>query len=233
MAGPVSIFREIHRLRRFLRDLQEGIDRHPRLLKGQHLKVEAQEKQLKDNEDALKKLKIDVHQNELTLKTTSGQIQKYDKQMDSASSPKEMEAFKTQIANAKATVERLEDLMLGQLNEIDERTKQIPELKKLVDKAHDDYKTFETVQNEKQAERKVHMEEAQEQLLKLETLIPASVRGQYDRTVKSMGPDGFAGIHKNSCDACFGQITHQNILDLQQGLFVPCGACGRILYPPE
>src|SRR5947209_6767015 len=109
MSGPALIFREIHRLRRFARDLQEHINRSPIQVKAQQARVAKQEEAQRANLDALKHLKVSIHQKETSLKAFHTQIARYRTQMDTASSTKEMEALKHQIQSAEANGAKLED----------------------------------------------------------------------------------------------------------------------------
>src|SRR5579884_3805387 len=109
MPGPAVLFREIHRLRRFAHELQEQIDRLPRQQKIQQTKVARQEENLRQAQDTLKHLKVDIHSKEGTLKSTHGQIAKYQKQLNGAESKKEYDALQHEINDAKAACLRLEE----------------------------------------------------------------------------------------------------------------------------
>jgi predicted nucleic acid-binding Zn-ribbon protein len=233
MSGPAPLFREIHRLRRFAGDLQEHLDRAPRTLRLQKEKVTRQEEAQKENLEAIKRLKIDIHEKEVSLKSTHGQIAKYIKQMDTAASTKEMEAFKHQIAAARESSNKLEDEILAAMADMEERTAQVPVLEKAVQQAHEDFKRFETGHNEKTADWRTQLEQTQTKLKEVESQLPEDVRGQYNRIVAAMGADGLSATRGRTCVACATEITAQNYQDLKLQRFVPCKACGRILYPPE
>ena len=66
MPGPAVLFRQIHRLRRFARDLQEQIDRIPSRLKARKNKVTREEDAARDNQEAIKQLKKRIHEKEVT-----------------------------------------------------------------------------------------------------------------------------------------------------------------------
>ena len=57
MAGIGDTFREIHRLRRHARDLQQELDRGPYRLKAHKAKAAKVEDQFREAQEALKKLK--------------------------------------------------------------------------------------------------------------------------------------------------------------------------------
>jgi len=125
----------------------------PRLLKIQQAKLARQEDAQRENQDAIKKLKLSISQKELTLKTTTAQIEKYKKGLETASHAKEMQAFKSQIATSQEKCKTLEDETLAEMTEVEERTAKLPELEGLVRQARAEYALFEKAQAEKNADR--------------------------------------------------------------------------------
>jgi len=233
MAGPAVLFREIHRLRRFAHDSQEQIDRLPRQQKAQQAKVTRQEEILREAEEAIKHLKVDAHGKEVTLKTTHGQIAKYQKQLNEAGSKKEYEALQHEINEARATCARLEEEILNDLAASEDKTAELPQLKEAVRQAKDEYAKFEAGMQERQAGLQTQLAEAQQQLKDKEGEIPDDIRTSYGRIVAAKGPDALSPIHGRTCAACYTEITAQQYNELQQELFVQCKSCGRILYLPE
>src|SRR5262249_15061669 len=126
----VATLRELHRLRKLIRDLQTQIDEGPTLLKSQQQRLTRAETDLRDAQDALKHLKVSVHEKETTLKGTHQQIGKYEKQAETAASKKELDAFAHEIAHNRQKCAQLEDEILSGLAEIDERTAKLPEAEK-------------------------------------------------------------------------------------------------------
>lgn len=233
MAGPAVLFREIHRLRRFTHDLQEQIDRLPRQQKAQQAKVARQEEILREAEDAIKHLKVDAHGKEVTLKTTHGQIAKYQKQLNEAGSKKEYDALQHEINEARATFARLEEEILNDLAAGEDKTAELPKLKEALHQAKDEYAKFEAGMQERLSGLQTQLAEARQQLTDKETGIPADVRTQYERDIAAKGPDALSPIHGRTCAACYTEITAQQYNELQQERFVLCKSCGRVLYLPE
>lgn len=233
MSGPALLFREIHRLRRFAQDLQEQIDRHPRLLQFQRARLNQQEQVQHDNLDAIKKLQVSIRQKETTLKSTHGQILKYEKQMETSSSTKEIEAFKHQISHALEACQKLEDEILTEMTDVEDRQAREPDLEKGVAQAKEEFSRFEQAQNEKFAEWKVQLAQTQARIKEEEEKIPANTRSQYDRNVTALGVDAMSAARGRICETCHTEMTVQNYHDLQQHIFMTCRSCGRILYPAE
>ena len=77
---PAAILREVHRLRRHAKDLQTEIERLPRQLNAQKGKVVRQEDVLKQAQEGIKKLKVSIHEKEVSLKSKHQEIAKREKQ---------------------------------------------------------------------------------------------------------------------------------------------------------
>jgi len=233
MSGPAVLFREIHRLRRFAHDLQEQIDRLPRQQKAQQAKVARQEEILHQAQDALKHLKVEIHSKEGTLKSTHGQVAKYQKQLNEAESKKEYEALQHEINESKATCLRLEEEILGGMTETEEKTAQLPDLEKAVKQAKAEYAQFEAGMQERLTGYQTQLAEAQKQLQEQESALPANLRMQYERNIAAKGHDALSPVAGQTCAACYTEITAQQYNELKQELFVLCKSCGRVLYLPE
>src|SRR5205807_1925742 len=104
MPGPAAILREIHRLRRHAEDLQKRIEQGPRLLRAQQANVSKQEEALRLAQDEIKKLKVTMHDKEVSLKTKNQNIVKHEKQLNQATSKKEYDALKSEIEHDRKDV---------------------------------------------------------------------------------------------------------------------------------
>jgi predicted nucleic acid-binding Zn-ribbon protein len=233
MAGPATILREIHRLRRHAKDLQAEIERGPRLLKAQQAKVTRQEEAVRDAHDTLKRLKMSSHDKEGLLKATLQQIGKHEKQLNEAGSKKEYDALKTEIAADKKKCQELEDEILGYMAEIEERTAQLPDLEKAVQQAKAEYAEFEKNSQGRIAGLTEQLTQALGGIKDVEATLPADVRPQYDRLVAARGEDALAAVEHRTCMACYTEITAQSYNDLMLSQFVLCKSCGRTLYLPD
>src|SRR2546428_97975 len=92
---------EIHRLRRHVQELLSRIEAGPRQLKMQHAAIARHEENLKKAQEELKLLKVHTHDKELSLKITSDQIKKYEKQLNDIMSKKEYDALKHEMATSR------------------------------------------------------------------------------------------------------------------------------------
>src|ERR1700759_4302610 len=102
MPGIGETFREIHRLRRFVRDLQQEVDRGPIQLKARRNVAAKIAEAYQTAQDELKKIKVAVHEKEGALRATHTQIAKYEKQLDDINDKKQYDALKHEISSAQA-----------------------------------------------------------------------------------------------------------------------------------
>lgn len=233
MAGPATILREIHRLRRHAKDLRADMERLPRLLKAQQAKVAKQEELLREAQDDLKHLKVTTHEKEVQLRSTHQQIAKHQKQLNEAVSKKEYDALQSEIASDREACKHLEDEILEGLAAIDEKTALVPELEKAVQRAKEEAAQFEKEMQARQANLSTMLSQASQQLKEVEGTIPDNVRPQYERLVLVRNEEAMSVVENRTCSACYTEITAQNYNELLMGQFVLCKSCGRILYLQE
>jgi predicted nucleic acid-binding Zn-ribbon protein len=233
MAGPATILREIHRLRRHAKDLQSELERGPRLLKAQQGKIARQEEAVREAHDTLKRLKMTCHEKEGQLKVTLQQISKHEQQLNQAGSKKEYDALKIEIAADKKKCQELEDEILECMGDIEQRTAQSPELDKAVQQAKAEYADFEKNARERTTQLTEQLNRALEAIKEVESTLPADVRPQYDRLVAARGEEAMAAVEHRTCMACYTEITAQSYNDLMLSQFVLCKNCGRALYLPD
>jgi len=230
MAGITDVLREIHRLRRHARDLQEEIDRGPVRLKARRAVAAKGEEAYQAAQDALKKLKVATHENEVTLKATHTQISKYERQLDDVADKKQYDALQHEIAAARQKAVALEDTILEEMSEAEERTAKLPEQLQAAKKAKDDLAAFEREQAERLARLAEQLKAALAELKGVEKNLPEQFVAHYRRMVNAFGADAMAPIQNQACAHCNSQITVQQMHDLETGEFVLCRSCGRALY---
>jgi predicted nucleic acid-binding Zn-ribbon protein len=233
MAGPAAILREIHRLRRHARDLQNEIDRGPRTLALQQAKIARQEEAHREAQDAIKKLKVGTHDKEMNLRAKNQLIDKHQKQLNEATGKKEYDALKLEIANEQKECGLLEDDILNDMATTEELTAQLPQLADAAKRAKDDVTRFENEHRSRLAGLTEQLNQTTQQLREVEATLPDDVRPQYDRLVAARGDDALSVVQDRTCVACYTEITAQNRNDLLQNLFVFCKSCGRMLYLAE
>lgn len=230
MAGVPDTLREIHRLRRHARDLQSELDRGPIQVKARRAVAAKAADAFKQAQDDLKKLKVKTHENEVTFKTTTQQIEKYERQKSEAGEAKQILAFEHQIATARAKADTLETETLEAYSAIEEKTADLPNVETAAKKAQDDLAAWEAQHTERTTRLAGELKEALSAVSAREAELPDDMVAQYKRMVNAFGADAFAAAEGHNCSHCHTQITQQQLLDIGCGLFVTCRSCGRGLY---
>jgi predicted nucleic acid-binding Zn-ribbon protein len=233
MASPAETLRELHRLRRFAKDLQAKIEQAPRTLQLQQDRVIRQEEMLRQAQEDLKRLKVSTHDMEVSYKSTLQQITKYEKQQNEAGSKKEYDALQHEIDAARKKVRQLEDDILTAMGRSEEDAARLPAKEHSLKQVRAEVAQFERDQTARLADFTEQLEQTQKQIAELEAGLPPDLRLQYTRLVNAKGDDALAAVTNRTCSACYTEITAQNYNDLSRGMFVLCKICGRILYLPE
>ena len=234
MSTPIPpLLKELHRLRRHLRDLQGEIDLGPRVLKAQQQKLAAEELAHQDAHDTLKKRKLKLKDDEGSLKEIEQRLLKLQADVNLAGSKKEYDAKLSEIAQATGKKGDLEDAILTTMTDIEERTADLPNVERKWADAKAEFERYKAEAAERLERLLADRAAAQGALAAAEAKLPAEVKGQYDRLVKSHGPEALAGVVGKTCQQCRMSITEQVKNNLMGGSFVTCPQCGRALYPAE
>jgi predicted nucleic acid-binding Zn-ribbon protein len=230
MSNAIGILRELHRLRRHIKGLQEEINRVPIKIRAQQAKLTRQEDEVKAAQDALKHTKTGIRENEVTLKQTHQQIAKYEGQLREITSKKEYDALQHEIADARKKCGQIEDVILEGMAKAEEEAVRIPNLEKALKAGKDDLADFEKSSKERVAMLTEELQRTQAQLKEVEATLPEDVRPTYQRLVTQRGEEALSLAVNNTCSACHSEMTAQQRNDLMAGRLVLCKSCGRIIY---
>lgn len=234
MASSAHVFRELHRLQKHARDLQEQIERGPQVLKGHQVRVTRQEQAVHEAQEGLKHLKVASHAKETSLKEAHQLIAKYEKQRNEATTRKEYDTLQAEISSVKEKCRKIEDDILEAMAKVEEEAARLPELEKGVQKAKEEVAALEAKTKERLASYGEQLAQAREEIKQAEAGLPLDAQGPYQRLVAHRGgADALAAVEGRTCRACYTEITAQQSNDLLVGRLVLCKSCGRILYLAE
>lgn len=230
MPGPAIILKEIHRQRLRIEELNGQIEAAPRRLAVQQKKLANQEDAFKAAQEHLKQIALTIRDKEGSIKATQTQIRKYEKQFDEAADKKQYDTLKSEIAQERAHISKLEDEILALMTEQEEKTSQLPEVEKITQKARADFAQFEKDHQEMLLRHAEEKKRAFDELKAAEATLPPDVRVQYDRMISGKGTDSLSALNGRICSACYTEITSQMLSELRQEMFIRCKNCGRMLY---
>ena len=232
MSTPIPhLLREAHRLRRHLRELKSEIDLAPRVLKIAEGKLAAEKLAHAAAHDHIQKLKLKIRDDEGTLKQVNVQLAKFEKQLNDAGSPKEFEGKKSEIRQSKEKIEALELAVLTGMEELEQKTADVPNVEKKWAEAQAAFEQFKLDQKERMETLLADQKASVAVLATTDAALPPLVKAQYDRLVKAYGPDGMAAITATqACGQCRTGIGDQQRAEVVAGKFLCCSTCGRSLY---
>ena len=230
MTGTAPKLKELHRLRRHIKDLESKIEQAPKQLQLQQNKLAKQQDAFKQAQDALKQLALQIREKELAVKTTEQLIARHEKQMDAAANKKEYDTLKSEIAQEKAHISKIEDEILATMSLSEEQAAQLPRVEQATQKAQADFAQYQKDHLERLERFANEKLRAQNELKSVEATLPDDVRGQYNRLIAAKGEDALASVRGKTCSACYTEITVQMLGELQRGVFMLCKNCGRMLY---
>lgn len=233
MADVPLILKELHRLRRHVRDLQTELERGPRLLKAQQARAAQGEQTLQSAKDQIQKLKVTSRDRENAYKTTQQQLAKYRQQLNTVQSKKEMEALQHEIADTTTKSAELESEALQAMMDAEEQTTTLPKLEQVLKDAQAALANFDRENQARMAQLTQQLQQAQTELAGVEQQLSGDVKLLYERLVAAHGADALSAVKNRNCTTCYTAITAQNYNDLLGGRFVICKSCGRALYLSE
>ena len=231
MATNLSpVLREIHRLRKHLSDLRNEIERGPRVLKAQLAKMTKHEEENRAAHDHVKKLQLQIRDQEGTFKTVNQKLEKVSAQLEKAGSSKEFEAGQNGVNHGKKESARLEEAILNDMTELEEKTAQFPAVDRQLSAAKEAFAQFQEEAKVRHARLVTEVELAESELKKAEADLPPAVKPLYERLVTSYKEGALAGATNRTCQNCHTTITESQHNGLRSGDFVCCSSCGRALY---
>ena len=230
MPSNVEILRELHRLHKLIRSLNEQIAEGPSVLAAEQARLAKAGSNVQEAKDGLSHLKVSIREKESTLKATYQQIAKYEKQRDTVESKKELDAFEHEIKHNRDKVAQLEEEILTSLSQVDEQTAQIPELEKELVRIKAESANFQKEADERHQRLTREFERAKTELAELEKSLPPDHLDQYHRQIAGHGADALAKVENKTCTFCYGSLTMQHLRELEAGRYTTCKGCGRILY---
>src|SRR5207253_218838 len=99
-----------------------------------------------------------------------------EKQYDEVTDKKGYDALKHEIAAGQEQCRKLEDEILNNMTEIEERTARLPEQAKAVETAKAEYAQWEQVAKARNADQAEQMKQTQAQIQEAEAGVPAEVK---------------------------------------------------------
>ncbi|WP_238388583.1 zinc ribbon domain-containing protein [Roseimaritima ulvae] len=223
----------MHRLHRQINDIKGQLQRGPRQQKAGEAAVVACEQALSDAKETLKQARLASDEKQLQLKTREQRVADTQSKLNTASSNREYDALKEQIAADQQANEVLSDEIFESLEQLDELEAAVDKrAKELAQRQEDQTALLEQIAT-RQAVLTPDLERVQAELKETETAMPPEMKQEYDRIIAARGEDGLAPVDGESCGGCYQTLSPQVMNELYLNNYMVCSACGAWLYLPE
>lgn len=225
--------RELHRIHRQLSDLNDRLQRGPRMIRARQNSVTKLEQELEKAQADVKAGKLQADKKQLQLKSTEDKIIDLETKLNGAASNREYQALQDQIAADRMAGSVLQDEILESLEHIDEVEKVVVQAKANIEKGKQELAKTEAAVKEEEGLLKADVTRLESDLKTAEEGLPPDLNDAYSRIVKSKGADALAPVEGTCCGGCYQTLTPNNLNLLQLSRPVFCKSCGRLLYYPE
>jgi len=225
--------RELHRIHRQLTDLRSRIERGPRQVKAGNSSVRKLELETEQAKESLKRARITADEKQLLLKSREDRIEDLHTKLNGASSNKEFQTLKNQIAADEQANLVMQDEVFEALEKIDELAAKLTTCNDSLTTVQVETAKTRTRVESQQGTLESELARVQAELSAAEKNLPEEISDDYQRMANARGEGALAQVDGEVCGGCFQTLTTQmmNLLYLSNALF--CPNCGAMMYLAE
>jgi uncharacterized protein len=225
-----ELLQRLHRIYRQRTDVQSQIDRCPRQIHAGETMVTGTKNALEEAIAAIKRAKLGADQKQLQLKERESRVESMRGKLNAASSNREFDTLREQIAADVQASSVLSDEILEALEQIDVlESDRGARQQELLDRQAEQVKLIATVA-ERLATLRTDMVRIEAEREEAEALIPAAAKTDYTRIVSARGEEALAPIDEQTCGGCCQMLTTQIMNQIAMSKLVRCPTCGAFLY---
>jgi hypothetical protein len=228
-----EVLRTLHRIHRQLTDLRLRLERGPRQIAAREANIAHQQEELAKLQAEAKAFRVATDAKQLQFKSKEDKVKELRVKLNSATSNREYQALKDQIAGDEMTNSVLADEILDAMEKSDASQVSIAETAAALAKAKDDTENARQVIAAGEPAIQGDVQRLEAELRECEALLPEEIREPYHRLVRHRGEDALAPIVDQFCGGCnqLVPINVYNALTLNRPIL--CKSCGVMLYIPE
>ncbi len=232
MSVTAAALRELHRIHQRLADLRDRLERGPKQVRAREAAVAQLDARLTEARDKAKQTQMSVDRKQLDLKAGEQKVLDLRVKLNQANSNREYQAFLEQIAAAEMAGSVLSDEILEAMERVDQLHVAVKEAEAQLAAGKQELEKNKQAIEAAVATTRADLVQLESDLVTAEQALPADVKVDYQRVVRSKGADSLSSVDDGVCTGCGQQITlnMQNELSLSKLVF--CKSCGRLLYLP-
>ena len=225
--------RTLHRIHRQLSDLRERLDRGPKQIHAAEANVQRCEEGVARLRDELKTTRKEADQKQLQLKGNEEKIKDLKRKLNMATSNREYQVLKEQIAADEMANSVLEDEILEALDQVDAFAAKIAEAEAALAAARQRTAQLQVEVGKQEPHIRHDIQRLDGELRQSEEGLPPTVREVYQRMVRQRGEDALAAVIDGCCGGCNQQVPLNVQAEIRMSHPMFCKTCGRLLYLPE
>jgi predicted nucleic acid-binding Zn-ribbon protein len=233
MSVTAAALRELHRIHQRLADLRDRLERGPKQVRAREANVTQLEAKLTEAKDRAKQMQMALDRKNLDLKAGEQKVVDLKVKLNGANSNREYQAFLEQIAAAEMAGSVMSDEILEGMEKVDLLNAATKEAEKNLAAGKQDMQKAKEAVESSAAGIKTDITALEAELVQAEQSLPADLKADYQRVVRSKGADSLSSVDDGVCTGCGQQITLNMQNELQLSKLVFCKSCGRLLYLPE
>jgi len=232
MSITAAALRELHRIHQQLAELRDRLERGPRQVRAREASVAQLEARLTEAREKAKQTQMSVDRKQLDLKAGEQKVVDLRVKLNAANSNREYQALLEQIAAAEMAGSVLSDEILEGLEKIDQLAVAVKEAEKNLTAGKQELDKARKAVEESAAAIHSDITRLEAELAQAEQGLPADIKTDYQRVVRSKGADSLSAVDDGVCTGCGQQITLNMQNELKLSKLVFCKSCGRLLYLP-
>jgi uncharacterized protein len=237
MSFPISVttevLRRLHRIHEQLRDLNERLERGPRVSTAQANHLARLEAELTEAQAKAKELRIKTDEKQVLLKSGEANVERRRRQLREANDNREYQALLDQIAADQMANSVLEDEILESMEKLDRSAAKVKEAGQAVAKSREETSKIGREWQEEAPSIQADIDRLDAELRQVESDLPDDFRDLYRRLTRVKGGNALAAILGEFCGGCNQHVPLNLVNAVMLGKPVCCRSCGRLLYLEE
>jgi len=228
-----DVLRTLHRVHRQLTDLRQRLQRGPKQIQAADAGMAHREAELGQARERSTAARVASDSKQVQLTAGEEKIVELGNKLNTASSNREYQALKEQIAAQEMTNSVLADEILEGMDKLDELKQKIVEAEEVFEQARKRAEEIRAKVTQQEPLIRGDIERLEGELAQCEAELPGDVRDAYNRGVRHRGEDALASVENQHCTGCNTDVQLNVCADIMLGKPMFCKSCGRMLYMPE
>lgn len=225
-----ELLQRLHRIHRQRSDLQGRIDAAPRQIAAGEATVQQCQQAVTEASELLRRARMAADQKQLQLKEREDRVLNLQAKLNTASSNREYDLLREQIAADEQANSVLSDEILDVLERIDELELQRQQRQQELEERQAEHARMVQSVHEKVAALRQELAGVEAERAEAEALVPPGAKAEYQRLVAARGEEALAPVEGDTCGGCYQTLTTQLVNQIMLSHLVRCPSCNAFLY---